>query len=280
MNVRAAGLLFVAVLATGCGVPLMKLPAGPGERADDAGAALAQATATCRRVRTLAAEVSVEGSVAGRRVRARLEAGVAAPASARLEAMASFGAPFFIFVTTGNDAAVLLPRDRRLLEHASPRAVLEAVAGVPLDAAELRAVLTGCVLEAGETDGRAMGDSWRLVPSETGPHAYLHRDRAADPWRLVAMVQQGRASARGWRAEFSDFSGDLPETIRVTSASGVGRDQSFDLRLRLSQVTTNVPLEAGVFRLEDSGDTEPITLDELASSGPLAQFRRSAADER
>ena len=59
--------------------------------------------------------------------------GVAAPASARLEAVAPFGPPLFIFAATDDDATLLLPRDERVLEHGRPAEVLDAVAGVPLE---------------------------------------------------------------------------------------------------------------------------------------------------
>ena len=65
MKRRAAGLILLAALAGACGVPLMRLPTGIGVHADDAGDALGEATATCRRVQTLTADVGIEGSVAG-----------------------------------------------------------------------------------------------------------------------------------------------------------------------------------------------------------------------
>ena len=122
----------------------MKLPSGPGAPAPDITDILAQATRTCRGIRTFTAEIAVSGSVGASRTRGRLAAGLAAPASARLEAVAPFGEPLFIFAATGNDATLLLPRDRRVLEHGPPDEVLEAIAGVPLGAADLRATLTGC----------------------------------------------------------------------------------------------------------------------------------------
>ena len=67
-------------------------------------------------------------------MRGRLLAGLAAPASARLEAVAPFGPPVFIFVARDDEATLLLPRDRRVLEHGRPTAVLDAVAGVPMSA--------------------------------------------------------------------------------------------------------------------------------------------------
>src|SRR5207247_4598749 len=114
-EMRALALAVAAAGSVACGVPLAKLPAGSGVHATDAGAALDQATAACRSIRSLTAEVGVSGSANGHRVRARITAGVAAPASARLEAVAPFGPPLFIFVAPGNDATLLLPRDDRVL---------------------------------------------------------------------------------------------------------------------------------------------------------------------
>ena len=135
----------------------MKLPAGAGVPAADAADALAQATAACRGTRTLTAEIAISGSAGGRRVRGRFSAGVAAPASVRLEAVAPFGSPAFIFVATSEDATLLLPRDDRMLEHGRPDAVLDALAGVPLDAADLYATLTGCAPAGSPSQGRGLG---------------------------------------------------------------------------------------------------------------------------
>ena len=179
---RAAGArprAFVAVVLSGlvglsalssasCAAPLMKLPAGAGAPAPDAADALAQATATCRGIRTLTAEIALSGSAGGRRVRGRLSAGVAAPASVRLEAAAPFGPPVFIFVATNDDATLLLPRDDRVLEHGRPGAVLDAVAGVPLDAADLQTTLTGCAPPVAQAAGRAFGADWRVVTASVG----------------------------------------------------------------------------------------------------------------
>ena len=240
----------------------MKLPAGPGTPATDVSAALTQAIATCRTIRTLTAEVAVSGSASGHRVRGRLSAGVAAPASARLEAVAPFGPPVFIFVATNDEATLLLPRDARVLEHGRPDAVLEAVTGVPLGAADLYATLTGCALPIAQPAGHQFGDMWRSIDAPDGSELYLHRDAAAQPWRLVATVR--RSGERRWRAEFGDHQSDLPRSIRVTS---IGPDSTsgtaFDLTLGLTQVETNVTLGAEVFRMQIPRSAEPITVDEL-----------------
>jgi hypothetical protein len=269
---RVRGLPALLVLATvSCGTPLMKLPPGPGAPASDAADALAQATTACRAIRTLTAEIAVSGSAAGQRVRGRLSAGVAAPASARLEAVAPFGPPVFIFVAVNDDASLLLPRDDRVLEHGRPETVLDAVAGVPLDAADLHNTLTGCAPSDVLSQPLEYGPDWRMVNAHVGPDAYalyLHRERAADPWRLVTSI---RAYAQGpsWRADYGDFQSGLPRSIHLTKGKDSPRNsRDLDLTLTLSQVETNVPLEADAFRVKIPPSAHPITLEELRGARP------------
>lgn len=267
-----APLACVVCVTAACSVPLMKLPTGAGVPAADAADALAQATAACRRIRTLTAEVSVSGSAAGRRFRARMLVGVAAPASVRLEALAPFGPPVFFFIANNDDATLLLPRDDRVLEHGKPDEVLDAVAGVPLGAADLYLTLTGCAPMLPLASGRDLGADWRIVHLAAGAAGYdlfLHRDAATQPWRLVATTYEG-ASAISWRAEYRDFQNDLPRSIRIAALGASDRTgkTTFDLTLALSQLEANVPLDADVFRVEIPPSADPITLDELRSARP------------
>jgi hypothetical protein len=241
----------------------MKLPTGAGTAAPDAAEALAQATATCLGIRTLSAEVAASGKVGGQRFRARLSIGVAAPASARLEAVAPFGPPIFILAAHDDETTLLLPRDARVLQHGRSADVLDAAAGVPLSAADLRVVLTGCTPPVSQPEGRALGADWRMIATGTGDALYLHRSGEREPWQLVA------ASRAPWRAEYHDHQNGLPRTIRITSAAGPRTDAgSFDVTLALSQVDTNVPLGPEVFRVEIPSGTQPITLDELRHARP------------
>jgi hypothetical protein len=241
----------------------MKLPSGPGVSAPDAADVLARATDACRRISTISAEVAVTGTVGGHRLRGRLLAGLAAPASAYLELPAPFGAPVFIFGAHDNDATLLLVRDRRVLEHGRSDAVLEAVTGVPLRPSELRTVLTGCADGSVFTEARQIGDGWLVIRG--AEELYLRRARPTDPWRLVAVIHRG-TSGPEWRAEYSDFLNDLPRTIRLRSVD----PRRFDLRLALTQVETNVPLEPDAFKVKVPPGTPPIALDELREAGPLA----------
>jgi len=252
-----------ALCAASCAGPLVKLPSGPGTSAPDAADALIDATSGCRAISTLSAEVGVSGSVGGRRVRGSLLVGVAPPASARIEAVAPAGQPIFIFVAAGDDATLLLPRDNRVLLHGRPAAVLEAVAGPPLDAQELRETLTGCILAAGGTTGRQLGAGWRVI-TVGSTDLYLRRNPPLARWELVAAIHRS-SSGNDWRAEYADFEAGVPRAIRLSSADG----QRFDLHLKLSQVEANTRLGAEVFRVQIPPDADPITLDELRRSGPL-----------
>jgi outer membrane lipoprotein-sorting protein len=263
MSARATPILIAALLSASCAAPLMKLPAAPGGAAVDARDAVDEATRACRAISTVTAEIAATGSVGGQRFRARLSAGLAAPASARLEAAAPFGAPMFILVANGNDATLLLPHDGRVLEHARPDAVLEALAGIPLDAAALRTALTGCASTPNATAARAVGDDWRVLAD--GPNeVYLHRDKPPAPWRLVATIFHPGRAGGDWRAEYREFQDGLPRSVRF-AANTKGR---FDLRLVLSQVDLNTQLGSDVFLVQVPRDADPITIDELRRARP------------
>jgi len=252
--------MIVSLLASACAPSLLKLPSGPRMPATDGAAVIDQATAACRAISTITLEMSVRGSVGGQRLRGRLSAGLAKPASARLEALASIGQPVFFFVATDANATVYMPRDQRVA-HGRPEALLEAVAGVPLDASALRTVITGCTAMPNGAAMQAIGDDWR-VATDGSDEIYLRRDQAATTWRLAVTVHPGPGA---WRAEYSNFQSGLPRTIHLVSTPA-GR---FDLQLELSQVELNVPLGPEVFQVQVPASAETIGVDELRRSGPL-----------
>jgi hypothetical protein len=272
---RAATVAILACFATGCGASLMKLPEGTSTAADPpvAAAALADATRGCLAVRTLTAELAVSGSAGGRRLSGRLLGGIAAPASVRLEGVAPFGQPLFIFTAVGDDATLLLPRDDRVLEGGRPDLVLEALAGVPLDAADLRIMLTGCAIpgKGPPSDARAFGETWIVTPGLDGDEVFLRRNGRDEPWELVATTRRAGGAGRRWRAEYTDREAAVPRAIRLTSLDDGGTTgRAFDLRLALSQVEINTPLEPEVFTVRVPAGATPISLNELRAAGPLA----------
>ena len=260
----APAALLAALSAASCGAPLIKLPQGPGTPAPDAAAAAAQATATCREVKSLSAEVGVRGSVGGRRIRGRLLVGLAGESQAYIEAPAPFGAPVFVFSAASDTATLLLPRDRRVLEGGDPAAILEAIAGVPLATRDLHATLTGCaVLPAGGVNGSSLGEHWRTISGP--PVLYLQRESSQAPWRIAATIREGE---HGWRTDYAQYgSNGLPRTVRLISIER-GR---FDLRLELSGVEINGGLDPSTFRVSVPAGAAPITIEELRAGGPLAQ---------
>jgi hypothetical protein len=262
-----AWIALAAIATASCAAPLLKLPSPAGTVASDGANVINQALTACRAVRTLTAQVAVRGKVNGQRLRARLQVGLAQPASAYIEAPAPFGAPIFVFAAENDDATLLLPRDRRVVEHGRPAEVLEAIAGVPLDPTGLRATLTGCSADADTRTAATQPDEhWRVVAG--ADELYLHRERDSDPWRLVAVVH--RSPGLVWRAEYREFMSNLPRSIHLASTPS-GR---FDLLLALSDVDLNVPLGPETFRVQIPSGTAPMTIDELRTSGPLADRSR------
>jgi hypothetical protein len=271
---RAGSAILAALLTASCGARLMKLPAGPGAPAPDIAQVFTDAATACRGLTSITAEVGVSGSVGGRRLRARLIVGLEAPASARIEAFA-FGQQIFIVVARPGDATLLLTRENRILEHGRADEILDAVAGIPLDAPDLRTTLVGCPpqsqsagttppSEAALSGARQIGDDWRVASDGTS-ELYFRRESRQGPWRLVAVVRrdQGRPA---WRVEYRSFENNLPRLIRMTSLDS----SRFDLRLALSQVELDAKLPAAAFEVKVPPSADPITIQELRRSGPLS----------
>lgn len=268
------------VLAAGCAPAVRHLPSGAGEPAPDGSATVAQATRTCRDVHAITAEIAVSGKVAGRRLRGRLLAGVAAPDSLRLEAEAPFGQPIFVLVAHGGRGTLLLPRDGRVLTDAQPAAVMDALAGVSLSPADLLAILSGCGVEPPPAgDFTAFGRDWLRASGPASAAVYLHR--GDDAWRVVA-AEKPQPDGRTLRVDYSDFSQDRPASIRLvipppaaraSEGGAPGAVKPVDLTLRLSQVDINTRLGAEAFEVKIPDGATPMTLDELKANGLLGGAR-------
>lgn len=243
-----------------CGSPAPTLPSEGGTPFPDVGGAYAAATAQCRGVRTLSAELALSGRAGGSSLRGRILGGFADPGKVRLEAPAPFGRPVFTLVIDGSTATLVLNRERRVVRGAPPAALVEALAGVPLGPDALRAVIAGCGFTADQvTAGESYPGGW-LTGQDGETRIWLRR--VDDAWRLAA-------SARGGvEVRYEEFAAGRPSLIRLRQPAATATAET-NLALRLSQVDINVPLEDKVFVVEVPDDTTPLSLEELRRSGPL-----------
>ena len=250
----------LAVVIAACARPHINLPTDPGIPLPDFRTIHMQVSAACAGVRTLTTEMALSGRAGRQRLRGRVQAGFARPASMRLEGVAPFGPPAFILVARGENATLLLPRDERVLRGAKPEEILGALAGVTLGPADLQAILTGCVVPAPQpTNGRRHANGWASIDLSGGATIFL-QPAAGGMWTLRG------ARRAGWQIEYPAWSGGFPQTVRLVS------DQPalmVDLTVGLSQIETNKDLEDAAFTVNAARDAEPITLDELRESGPL-----------
>lgn len=258
--VRALCLLLLAAGASGCAKPRLELPSGPSRPLSDPAAILDAGFAHCDDLHTITLELGLSGRAGSERLRGRLLAGLARPASIRLEAVAPFGAPAFILAASERQSILLLPRDDRVLRGAPPHRILAALAGVDLYPGELLPFLAGCPGSAPRPEtARAFGEDWAAMDLEDGAVAYLRRLPA---WRPAAVVRPRL------RVVFEQWSGSHPAQVRLQSVPSAGAG-SFDLLLTLSQVERNASLPADAFTVDVPPEAEPITLEELRRAGPM-----------
>jgi hypothetical protein len=259
-----ASLLALSVLA-GCGARFPALPGGPGSPFPGYEAAYEQATAECRNVTSLVATLGLSGRSGSTGLRGRIDAGLAAPARIRLEGFPPvvYGSrPYFILVATGDDATLVLPRDERVLLGARPDEIVEALAGVPLGPADLRAALAGCGLApAAPGKARLFDGGWASIDQGD---AVLFLRQVAGRWRVAAV-------SRGTMAiHYDDFVTGRPRVVRIRTTPD-RRDAAADITLRLSDVEWNVPLDDRAFQVDIPPRAAPLTLDELRAAGPLGK---------
>lgn len=256
-------ILAFACAAASCAAPRVTLPSGAGTPFPGFVPAYTQATADCRDIKTMSASLSLSGRAGSTKLSARIDAGFADSSRLRLEGYPRVhfgGKPFFVLVARGGEATLVLTRDGRVLRGAAPSAIMEALAGIALEPDELRALVSGCALGAGEPSaGRTLDNGWASV--DTGATTVFLR-QVDGQWR-VSAARRGSLTV-----EYSDGAGSRPSTVRLrtTAAPGVA---PADLTLRISQVDINAPLDDAVFDADVPRDAAPLTLDELRRAGPL-----------
>lgn len=252
------------LLASGCAAHRFVPPTGPGEPAPEFAQQFEDATKACRDLRSLTADASLTGRVAGQRVRAKLLMGLADPNALRLEAIAPFGAPLFILAAQKGSGTLLMPRDKTVLRDTPAEDIIEAIAGIRLSPDELRAVATGCVSPApSATGGSRYPGELTAITLKDGAVAYVRP--ASGTSRVVSARRPGLI------VEYDQFANGLPHRIVLRAEAKAG--EGSELVLTLSQIELNTALGPQAFAIDVPPEARPITLDELRKSGPLGGGR-------
>lgn len=261
-HLRCAAVALALLLGAACAPKRPTLPAGTGTPFPGFEAVYDEAVKECREVSSVVAELGLSGRAGSTRLRGRVTAGLSSPANIRLEGVA-FGRPIFILVARDDDATLLLPRDDRVVRNAPPAAIIEALAGVALTAAELQSAVAGCGFGAGApANGRMFSDDWSAADlGETT--TYLRR--VDGRWRVAAALRGGLT------LQYADFARGLPATLMLRTTSGTA---VADITLRVSQLEINTPIDPKAFELDVPADADPLTLEELRRAGPLGERKQ------
>ena len=263
--------LALAVGAAACATTAtIRLPEGPWTDDPLAAGAFQSASEACRGVRTLTAELAVRGRAGQARIRGRVLAGFERGGAMRLEAPAPFGAPIFILVARSNRATLLLPRDRRVLRGSAVEDVLEAITGLRRSSDDLLALVSGC-LAAGAVQagpGQRSPGGWSRVELGGGITAFLAREGGG--WRIAAGQREAGHAGSAWSVSYAAFASGFPGAVTLRQEAAGGSAAATALSFEVSQLETNVPIDARAFEVVVPADAQPLTLEELRQSGPLA----------
>ena len=117
---------------------------------------------------------------------------------------------------------------------------------------------------AGRSAGRAAG--WRSI-SPAGSGRFCARDGAG--WRIAAGHRGTGTGAASWSVSYAAFSSGFPGSITISQEPADGVPATA-LTFQVSQLDTNVPIDGRAFDVVVPADAQPLTLEELRQSGPLA----------
>ena len=261
---RAVGGLFLVLSLSACAPKAPPRPVGAPTPDPTAADAFTAATASCKGFRSIEGELSLSGRAGGERVRGRILTGLESGGLVRLEAVAPFGAPFFILAGRNERATLVLPRERRVLKDTGVADVLERITGLALGAEDLRLILSGCLIDkAAPAEGRQWGGGWKAVTIGPDRVAYL---RVQNGQPILTAADYG-----AWHVDYSGHAGGFPRIVRVRRAGAGATTESIDITARIEQLEVNTQINPLAWTVEIPSDADPMTLDELRSIAPLAE---------
>ena len=240
----------------------IEIPNGDSTPLTDYGKIWNAASASCRNVQSMELTVVFGGHVGETRLRrTRTRTAVSRPGSLRLEGLAPFGAPLFVFVARPGEATLVLPRARQVVRGAPPRDLLFALAGLALEPDDVHALLTGCLVPEGGVAiaARAYGNEWVAVDLEGGATAYL---RQFDGDSVITIGTRDDVIV-----EYAEHVRGLPRRFRIKAGTALSRTE---LSVNLSRTNINTTLDPDAFLVSVPDTFAAITLEELRGSSPIA----------
>lgn len=247
-------LVVVTLIATACAARAPVRPTGAGTPDPTASDAFVAATKQCPGLKTMTAELRLSGRAGTETIRGTLHAGLAAPASMRVEALAPFGQPVFVLAGRDDRATLLFPRDDRVLADAAVAAVLERLTGLALGARDLRLILTGCVSGTPAADGgTAFPGGWQSVRLSESIVAYL---KVQNGERLLVAVDYGN-----WRVDYAEQRNGFPRRVRIRSATGA----VVDVSAALTELEVNTEIDDRAFEVVIPPGAIAMSLEQLGS---------------
>ncbi len=257
---RRGAALVLLLFTAGCGARQLTLPSGPGNPRPDFTGLHAAVAAPCRDVRTLTAVLSLSGRAADEPVRGTVHAGLRHPNDLRFEGLTPFGSTVFVLAATGQGATLWLSGEDRVVRDPRPDAILGALTGVTFGAADLLAILTGCLVpDPVATAGQTHDGGFTSIDLEGGAQLFLRRQDGV--WR----VRAGRRG--GWQVEYDEWreGWPFPGRVRLITESPV----RVDVRVGISDLRTNVELPDAAFGVDIPATATPLSIEALRESGPL-----------
>lgn len=258
MRVAQVAIVAGLIVSTACAARAPRRPEGAGTADPAAVQAFQTATKPCAGLKTLTSEIRLSGRAGGERLRGTLHAGMAAPGSLRLEAVAPFGPPVFVLAGRNNRTTLLLPREDRVLPDVALADVLERLTALALDADAVRLILSGCLVETPvASNGRSWSGGWSAVSLTPEITAYLQQQQGST---VVAAADYGP-----WLVDYDNHLNGFPRTVRIRSRE----PDVVDATAQLDQVQINTSLDDRAFTVDVPANAVPITLDDLRSIAPL-----------
>lgn len=213
---------------------------------------------SCGDLQTFRGALRLSGRVAGQRVPG-LMVGLAIDGDRALAMEARIvDRPVFTLAGVA-DRATLWISDGNRVVTASVEDLLDALVGVRLSPARLRALLSGCAaVDRRFVSGERLGDLLKVLTPDSA--IYMVNARA---WRVRA------AEFDGFVVDYREMSGTMPRVMSLVSGSG--RTPAVSLTLAIRDAERNPALAPALFVPVEMDGAVAASLEELRASGPLSR---------